>query len=1508
MRRLFAAFISLAMLVALAPWLGAPASAADLPALRVTDLRVENLTAPLGIDEARPRLGWRLGSEARGASQSAYQVEVSTDAGLDDDVWDSGKVTSSGSAEAEYGGDALRSKSSYHWRVRVWDGDDQPSAWSEPATFETAFLDQSDFLGDWIGSPNRMPTSSLTGASWIWYPEGNPASSAPSGARYLRKNFTIDAGTSVTSAQVLMTADDYFTLYVNGEVAVASPTSGEAWRTIRVADISPYLHEGRNTLAVVAQNAGAGAAGVVGRVRVQTSDGTIDIATDSSWVAGNTLQDGWNTATFDDSAWPAAKIGAAFGSGPWGGAPSAPVPPEPLLRRDFDVDKKVASARAYVSGLGYYKLFLNGKRVGNHELDPGFTDYDDTVLYATYDVTDALVAGDNVVGVSLGRGFFGQLQPDEWVSSAWHDDPKLKLHLEVTYDDGTTERVLSGTDWRAANGPTTSESVWFGESYDARLDKSGWNAPGYDASGWSSAVRVRKPGGDLRSQLFPAIEVTDEIPVVATAQPKSGTTVYDFGVPTAGWAKIAFSGPAGANVTMSYGEKLRADGTVNNDNVFFSVQNYSYTLKGGGTELHRPSYSYAGFRYLQVNVPAGVTVESVVGERVHTAVERVGDFSSSNALLDKYDEAQAETIVNNLHSVPTDTPMYEKRPYTADGFLAADSAIALFDMQNFYENWMRTHRDDQSPDGTFGNTVPGTVGSKSQTDPVWSASYIEVNWDLYQYYGNTRVLKDNYAGLKAWMDHYEANIASTGGIYTGFSYADWLSPAGATAPEGTRLVATAYLYRGAKLMARIAKALDRDADAEHYEELATSIRGTFNSTFYDESAGAYFDKKSAGYRQTSNLLALSFGLVTDEAKSTVVENLVTDIETKGNHLNTGAIGTKELLPVLTENGHADLAFKVATNPTYPGWGYWFTALGADTMWEEWGAESRSHNHPFLGTVVDWQYQHVAGIQPAAPGYRKVKIQPYTIDGLKNAEAHVESPFGDIASSWRRAADSYTLDVTIPVGSTADVYVPVGAGDTVTTTPALPEAAASPAADGFQKFTVGSGTYRFVAAEGLASKTPPVISGSPVVGETLSTTDGEWTIDGATFTYAWTRNGTPIDGATASSYLLTEADFGAQVGVVVTGSLAGQEATGAAEPVGPVRENLAPIATISTSPAPNAAGWHDSSTEVTISATDGLSGLAGLEYRLDGGTWTDYVAPFPLGAGMTQVDARATDTSGNVSDVVTSHVRVDLDAPVSAATVDEEARTVTLRASDAASGVDRVEYDLGDGWVTYASRITVGTSQTSVKYRAVDIAGNVETTNSAVVPRRGVELKASLVAGTSSKPTSAYGQDRKISVRVAGDGGTPTGKISVRNGSVEVASGTLAPSGRMTLVVSGTALPVGTHALTIVYSGDAKFASSTDTIWAVTTKTASKVRVTAAKSPHPRARTMKLAVTPARHADGTVTVKIGAKVVRSKVRLVDGLARITVKLPRKKGLYRVAVVYSGGKTTLPATAYMRYRVK
>jgi len=608
----------------------------------------------------------------------------------------------------------------------------------------------------------------------------------------------------------------------------------------------------------------------------------------------------------------------------------------------------------------------------------------------------------------------------------------LLLELDIHFTDGSTQRVVSDSSWKAADGPTTRDSVWLGEVYDARLEQPGWNTAAFDDSGWDAAVLAVPPAGALRAQMLPPITVTATTKPQTVLTPKDGVLVYDFGSPTAGWAKVMLQGAAGTQVTLSYGEKLLADGTVQHtggvavpDDL---LQVDTYTLRGGGPESWEPSYSYKGYRYVQIEAsPALPEIVEVVAQSVHTSVTSVGDFDSSSDLFNRMHDGMRRTILSNLHSIPTDTPMYEKSGWTADGHLYADAAIRNFDMQNFYENWMNDFRDAQGANGTLGVIIP-TPASRTlgftANDPVWSGAFILINWDLWTYYGDEQELARNYEPMKAYLDRVATTIEPTGYIWRLFSFGDWVAPGGSFAPEGSSLTATAFVYEEARTLADIARALGHDDDGQHYDALADRVAQAFNAAFFDAAADTYYDKRAAGYRQTSNLLPLSLGLVPAGREQAVLDNLVHDVvETHDKHLNTGAIGTQRLLPLLTDNGYGNVAWDVATNPTYPGWGYWYETLGATTMWEYWEETSRSRQHAFLGTIDDWFFTRLAGIEPTAPAFRTIRIKPHPIGDLESASAHQTTPLGQVSSSWWRTGSQFALDVVVPPGATAEVGLP-----------------------------------------------------------------------------------------------------------------------------------------------------------------------------------------------------------------------------------------------------------------------------------------------------------------------------------------------------------------------------------------------------------------------------------------------------------------------------------------------------
>jgi alpha-L-rhamnosidase len=725
--------------------------------------------------------------------------------------------------------------------------------------------------------------------------------------------------------------------------------------------------------------------------------------------------------------------------------------PAPLLRKEFTVKRGIADARLRIVGLGYYVAWINGRRVGDQVLDPGPTQYVKTAVYRSFNVTGLLRRGQNAVGVMLGRGYFSATTSENalfgWGARPdWHE-PRLLAQLDVTYRDGSTDRVTSDGSWQMANGPITDE-LYFGEHYDARLAHPGWTEPGYDSSRWTSAPVQPSPTQHVVEATMPPVEVTGNVRQVAVMTPRPGVRVYDFGVMYAGWARIVTRGAAGTTITLIYGETLNSDGTVNQQDPQSHLD--SYTLGGQGLETWEPSFTRHPLRYVQVSFsPSAPEFFSIQGRIVHNAVASTGVFESSNRLLNQIEGNQRRSVLNNLWGIPTDTPWRDRQGWTADAWLYMDSAIDNFGMKRFFEQWLQDYRDSQGTDGSLPSVAPAAFGSGIAalgTDPSWSGTFIFDSWRLYQQYGDPTFLTDNYATAKRWMDLMASTIAPTGYVYKGFSFGDWAAPGSEannaallSAPEGSGLTAPGVplvtangdLYEEARTLAEIARALGNPTDATTYDVLADRIEQAFNATFFNSATDTYQNSVPAGYRQTSNLVPLYYGLVPAGHEQAVYDKLIADIHARGDHLNTGAVGTKMLLPVLTAHGDTDLAYKIATQTTYPSWGYW-VSQGATTSWETWSHTGpiQSLDHAFLGTINDWLYNDVAGITPAAPGFARILIRPTPPAGLDRAASSEQTVRGLVAASWRRVAHRLGLKVEIPRGSTAEVDVPVVEGGTV----------------------------------------------------------------------------------------------------------------------------------------------------------------------------------------------------------------------------------------------------------------------------------------------------------------------------------------------------------------------------------------------------------------------------------------------------------------------------------------------
>lgn len=756
--------------------------------------------------------------------------------------------------------------------------------------------------------------------------------------------------------------------------------------------------------------------------------------------------------------------------------------PAPLLRREFEIAGEVARARLYVSGLGYAEVHLNGARVGGDVvLDPGYTDYGRTVLYATHDVTAQVRSGRNALGVELGSGFFDYDVISEWAwdRASWRADPRLLLELHVELRDGRTQVVRSDASWRTSDGPTRYDNANIGETYDARAEQPGWSEPGFDDSRWAVARVVAAPAGVLVAQAHEPIAVVARHAPVASSEPRPGIRVYDAGEQLTGWAELEVAAAPGTVAEIRYAEGLLPDGTVDltrNLHIADRLQTDFLVVGPAGRTRWRPRFSYKGFRYVQVSGPRETaldgSVASVAIEVVRSAVQATATFDSDHELLDGIHAMVARTIANNLHGIVTDTPVYEKNGWTGDAQLTAPTAAALFDMRRFYTKWLRDMRDAQRPGGELPVIVPtggeyGYTGVAWQATwgptPAWDAALFLIPWEVYAAYGDERPLRASYRAMQAYVDDFMPAWSPDDLVES--ELGDWLTPTA----QLTRLVPSAYYAEFVRRLALYADLLGRPADRARYERLHRRIAAAFEAAFYDPVAGVYRQDAADGFAQTAQVLPLAFALAPEARQGRLADALAGDVAERGGNLATGIVGTRYLLKELTRAGRIDVAFGIATQTDRPSWGEWLE-LGYTSLLEAWGPAVRSQDHHMFGSIGQWMLEDLAGIEPGRPGYAEIEIRPEVPGaGLGRVDATLETVRGTVASSWRRNDGGFALDVTVPAGTSALVHVPaadpaqvaeVGGGTAARPAETATGVARVGATPGRIVYRVGSGSYRF----------------------------------------------------------------------------------------------------------------------------------------------------------------------------------------------------------------------------------------------------------------------------------------------------------------------------------------------------------------------------------------------------------------------------------------------------------------
>lgn len=742
-----------------------------------------------------------------------------------------------------------------------------------------------------------------------------------------------------------------------------------------------------------------------------------------AWSAPATFE----TAMLDPDDWGAQWIGA-------GNSRATPAPPDPLLRREFHLPSDVRSARLYVCGLGYAVTDLNGRRVSDAVLDAPVTAYDQRVITTTHDVTDLLRPGTNVLATALGRGFYATRDPERfgWYRAAWSAEPKLIAQLEVDHTDRTRTIVTTDESWQVTDGPTTFDAPFAGESYDARRAVPGWTERAADPSTWRSAAIVTPPTGRLESTPLEPIRVTRQVKPLDVRDHGDGTYLFDFGEHIAGWVRLRARGPAGTTIQLRYGELLGDDdrlaprgelGTGAHPPLGERFQADEYTLAGNAIEEWEPQFTYKGFRYVEISgLTEPADEQTAVAQVVHSDVGTTSTFTSSEPVYDWVHDAFRTTLLNNLHGLPTDTPAYEKAGWLGDAHVAAEAMLYSLDFARIDDKWLRDIADSQASDGSFPSVAPPPGPSGFGwwgTTPAWTGAYVAHVRRYWEVYGDRSVVDAHYRSARRHVDHL-LDI-SDDGISTEW-WGDWGSPGHpGKPPEDNQLTGTAYLYKQLRDVRELAAVLDQDADADRLQRAAQHVAARFNSVFLDRAAGVYRPLDTDEYRQTANVLPLGLGIVPDDVEAAVVTNLIDDVQRRGDHLNTGVLGTSYIFDVLTDHGHGDLAHRIAAQRTTPSYGAWMDT-GSTTLWEFWEGR-RSRNHYFFGSVVGWLIRRVVGVSPASPGYRLIRICPDARGSLTHAAARLETVRGLVACRWQRRGDELELTAEIPGGAEAEIRLP-----------------------------------------------------------------------------------------------------------------------------------------------------------------------------------------------------------------------------------------------------------------------------------------------------------------------------------------------------------------------------------------------------------------------------------------------------------------------------------------------------
>ena len=885
-----------------------PLPADALDDIHPVNLKCEYLSCPEGIDMQNPRFYWQLVSTETDQHQTRFQLLVaSSPAKLNSnigDVFDSGIVSSDSNTHVVYQGEPLQAATNYYWKVRVWDKNQQVSAWSESAQFSTGLFTEKDWQD----------------AQWV------------------------------------------------------------AWKTQQDWETNWWQ-------------------------RKAIEEQTHQISLPSYFGARMSL---WERSLFHYAN---------------------PYDPAPLLRKEFSVTKTIKSAKAFIAGIGYHELYLNGEKAGDHVLDPGWTNYARSILYVTHDVTDLVKQGKNAVGVMLGRGNYGLLANDHWgfwKKGGYIGQPKLKCLIKVIYSDNSEQMVVSDLSWKVTGGPVTYDCPHMGEIYDATKEIDDWSNTGLDDSNWDPVQPAPAPGGKLKSQLCEPIRVVQTSkPVKIKNKGKRWGQWGDAGTNLAGWLRLKVNAPKGTRILVYFGEKENA---MDLDQPG-GLQQMAYIAKGEPGEIAECRFSYKGFRYFIIHGhDKPLTVDDIEICQVNSDVASVGTFLSSDESLNAIHQITDKAMISNLHSIPTDCPHREKNGWLGDAVTGLEMGMANYDLAALTTKFIHDIFDAQHPDhGGLPNFVPSR-GYGRGVSSLWGSACVYLPYYMYCYYGDTRLIEQYWQA----MLHFTQSVWSVTEIkekpgLLKDRLSDWSSPFGNKPDEGEEVYATMNFYRVLSCLAEMGAVIGKQTDMAALAQQQTKLKDAVYKHCFDPQTITFKGVDSDEYRQGPNALALFTDIVKPEHREQVLKGLIHDIRvSRDNHIYGGIFTGHALWELLPNEGYSSLAYQVAVNDSYPSYGY-MLKNGATTLWEHWPDKS-SHIHYFMGFVDNFFHRHLAGINfdTKTPGFKHILFKPKFINEIEFAKASYYSIHGEIKAGWQRANNGdIEYSVTIPTNCSAKVLLASG---------------------------------------------------------------------------------------------------------------------------------------------------------------------------------------------------------------------------------------------------------------------------------------------------------------------------------------------------------------------------------------------------------------------------------------------------------------------------------------------------